>query len=58
MGTLGYASPEYINTGYLTTISDVYSFGVVLLELLTGKKSIDKKRPAREQDLVKWARLC
>ncbi|RDX80718.1 putative receptor-like protein kinase [Mucuna pruriens] len=56
MGTRGYAAPEYINTGHLTTMSDVYSFGVVLLELLTGKKSVDKKRPAREKDLVEWAR--
>nr|WIL59930.1 nodulation protein [Melilotus officinalis] len=56
MGTHGYAAPEYINTGRLTTMSDVYSFGVVLLELLTGKKSVDKKRPPREQDLVEWAR--
>jgi len=37
-------------------MSDVYSFGVVLLELLTGKKSVDKKRTPREQDLVEWAR--
>ncbi|KAL2336429.1 hypothetical protein Fmac_010875 [Flemingia macrophylla] len=56
MGTRGYAAPEYMNTGHLTTMSDVYSFGVVLLELLTGKKSVDKKRPIREQDLVEWAR--
>ncbi|KAK7255728.1 hypothetical protein RIF29_29147 [Crotalaria pallida] len=56
MGTHGYAAPEYINAGHLTTMSDVYSFGVVLLELLTGKKSVDKKRPTREQDLVEWAR--
>lgn len=56
MGTHGYAAPEYINTGRLTTMSDVYSFGVVLLELLTGKKSVDKKRIPREQDLVEWAR--
>lgn len=56
MGTHGYAAPEYIMTGHLTTMSDVYSFGVVLLELLTGKKSVDKKRPTREQDLVEWAR--
>lgn len=37
-------------------MSDVYSFGVVLLELLTGKRSVDKNRPSREQDLVEWAR--
>lgn len=56
MGTHGYAAPEYIMTGHLTTMSDVYSFGVVLLELLTGKRSMDKKRPNREQCLVEWAR--
>nr|XP_010932408.1 serine/threonine-protein kinase RIPK [Elaeis guineensis] len=56
MGTLGYAAPEYIMTGHLTAKSDVYSFGVVLLELLTGRRSIDKSRPTREQNLVEWSR--
>ncbi|XP_068338633.1 probable serine/threonine-protein kinase PBL16 [Pyrus communis] len=55
MGTYGYAAPEYILTGHLTPRSDVYSFGVVLLELLTGRKSLDKSRPAREQNLTDWA---
>jgi serine/threonine protein kinase len=39
----------------LTARSDVYSFGVVLLELLTGRKSIDKSRSSREHSLVDWA---
>ncbi|GKV21825.1 hypothetical protein SLEP1_g31767 [Rubroshorea leprosula] len=55
MGTHGYAAPEYIMTGHLTPGSDVYSFGVVLLELLTGRRSLDKSRPAREQHLTDWA---
>ncbi|CAL4989887.1 unnamed protein product [Urochloa decumbens] len=55
MGTYGYAAPEYVMTGHLTARSDVYSFGVVLLELLTGRKSIDKSGPSREQSLVDWA---
>ncbi|XP_073145034.1 probable serine/threonine-protein kinase PBL16 [Henckelia pumila] len=55
MGTYGYAAPEYIMTGHLSSRSDVYSFGVVLLELLTGRKSLDKSRPAREQNLTDWA---
>lgn len=42
--------------GHLTARSDVYSFGVVLLELLTGRKSVDKTRPSKEQNLVDWAR--
>ncbi|XP_022157294.1 probable serine/threonine-protein kinase PBL8 [Momordica charantia] len=56
MGTYGYAAPEYVMTGHLTARSDVYSFGVVLLELLTGRKSVDKTKPSKEQNLVDWAR--
>ncbi|NP_001240045.1 putative class VII receptor-like cytoplasmic kinase [Glycine max] len=56
MGTYGYAAPEYISTGHLTTKSDVYSFGVVLLELLTGRRATDKTRPKTEQNLVDWSK--
>ncbi len=34
----------------------MYSFGVVLLEMLTGRRSMDKNRPSGEQNLVEWAR--
>ncbi|XP_022952040.1 probable serine/threonine-protein kinase PBL3 [Cucurbita moschata] len=47
MGTRGYAAPEYVATGRLTSKSDVYSFGVVLLELLSGRRA--------EDNLVNWA---
>ena len=43
-------------TGHLTARGDVYSFGVVLLEILTGKRSVDKSRPSGEHNLVEWAR--
>ncbi|KAL8230053.1 hypothetical protein R6Q57_014953 [Mikania cordata] len=56
MGTYGYAAPEYVMTGHLSSKSDVYSFGVVLLEMLTGRRSMDKKRPNGEHNLVEWAR--
>eukprot|EP00246_Nothoceros_aenigmaticus_P012825 TRINITY_DN4143_c0_g1_i1.p1 TRINITY_DN4143_c0_g1~~TRINITY_DN4143_c0_g1_i1.p1 ORF type:complete len:462 (+),score=50.76 TRINITY_DN4143_c0_g1_i1:204-1589(+) len=56
MGTHGYAAPEYVMTGHLTPMSDVYSFGVVLLEMITGRLSIDRNRPTGEHNLVEWAR--
>ncbi|XP_057809927.1 proline-rich receptor-like protein kinase PERK8 [Salvia miltiorrhiza] len=56
MGTFGYMAPEYASSGKLTERSDVYSFGVVLLELITGRKPVDKSRPLDAESLVEYAR--
>ncbi|KDP35639.1 hypothetical protein JCGZ_09077 [Jatropha curcas] len=56
MGTYGYAAPEYLATGHLTAKSDVYSFGVVLLEILSGRRAVDKNRPSGQHNLVEWAK--
>ncbi|KAF9598306.1 hypothetical protein IFM89_026595 [Coptis chinensis] len=56
VGTMGYAAPEYIQTGRLTAKSDVWSYGVVLYELLTGRRALDKNRPRGEQKLLEWIR--
>ncbi|KAF7844988.1 putative serine/threonine-protein kinase PBL19 [Senna tora] len=56
MGTYGYAAPDYIETGHLTTKSDVWSFGVVLYEILTGRRSLDENRPKTEQKLLEWVK--
>ncbi|XP_074582789.1 serine/threonine-protein kinase PCRK1-like [Curcuma longa] len=56
VGTVGYAAPEYVQTGKLTTKSDVWSYGVFLYELLTGRKSVDWNLPKSEQRLLEWVK--
>ncbi|KAK4759720.1 hypothetical protein SAY87_022851 [Trapa incisa] len=55
VGSFGYSAPEFALTGIYTVKSDVYSFGVVMLELLTGRKPLDRSRARAEQWLVRWA---
>ncbi|KAL0300853.1 UNVERIFIED_CONTAM: protein STRUBBELIG-RECEPTOR FAMILY 8 [Sesamum radiatum] len=42
IGSFGYSAPEFALSGIYTVKSDVYSFGVVMLELLTGRKPLDR----------------
>ncbi|KAJ4848323.1 hypothetical protein Tsubulata_003720 [Turnera subulata] len=55
-GTFGYLAPEYFQHGKISDKTDVYAFGVVLLELITGRKPIEAKRPPGEENLVLWAK--
>ncbi|XP_059068946.1 cysteine-rich receptor-like protein kinase 2 [Cryptomeria japonica] len=50
----GYTAPEYANRGQLTEKDDTYSFGVVVLEIVSGRKSIDFKQPPHMQYLLQW----
>ena len=53
---MGYAAPEYIQTGRLTSKIDVWSYGVFLYELITGRRPLDRNRPRNEQKLLDWVK--
>ncbi|QHN99831.1 Leucine-rich repeat receptor-like protein kinase TDR [Arachis hypogaea] len=40
-GSYGYIAPEYAYTLQVDEKSDIYSYGVVLMEILSGKRSVD-----------------
>ncbi|KAA8525001.1 hypothetical protein F0562_011361 [Nyssa sinensis] len=50
-GTPGYLAPEWLSS-IITDKVDVYSFGVVVLEILCGRKNLDRSRPEEEMHLL------
>uniref|UniRef100_A0A2P2LPT6 non-specific serine/threonine protein kinase n=1 Tax=Rhizophora mucronata TaxID=61149 RepID=A0A2P2LPT6_RHIMU len=53
-GTVGYLDPEYMRTNQLTTKSDVFSFGILLIEILTGRRPVEMRKPAQEKVTLRW----
>lgn len=52
-----YLAPEYASSGKLTDKSDVFSYGVMLLELITGRRPVDKNQTYMEDSLVEWVSI-
>ncbi|XP_038154365.1 interleukin-1 receptor-associated kinase 1 isoform X2 [Cyprinodon tularosa] len=50
-GTLAYLPDEYVRRGELCMAVDVYSFGVVLLEVLTGRRALERDKKCGERYL-------
>ena len=48
---------DFLVSGELTEKSDVYAFGVVLLELILGRRPVEKLAPAQCQSIVTWVAL-
>ncbi|KAL8133551.1 hypothetical protein AgCh_008859 [Apium graveolens] len=51
--TFEYLAPEYEDSGIDSSKTDVYSLGVVLLELITGRKTIEE---TKGKSFLRWAR--
>ncbi|KAL2920447.1 Leucine-rich repeat receptor-like protein kinase TDR [Bienertia sinuspersici] len=54
-GSYGYIAPEYAYTLQVDEKSDIYSYGVVLLEILCGKRSVDREF-GEGNSIVDWVR--
>ncbi|KAF8413692.1 hypothetical protein HHK36_001684 [Tetracentron sinense] len=50
-GTPGYMAPEWLSS-IITEKVDVYSFGVVVMEILCGRKNLDRSQPEDDMHLL------
>ena len=50
-GTLGYMAPKWLSP-VITENVEIYSFGVVLLEILCGRRNIDRSQPKEAVHLL------
>ncbi|CAA0387495.1 unnamed protein product [Arabidopsis thaliana] len=53
-GTFGYIAPEFLRTGRATTSTDVFAFGLVMLEVVCGRRLIERRAAENEEVLVDW----
>lgn len=54
-GTVGHIAPEYLSTGQSSEKTDVFGFGILLLELISGQRSLDFGKSARQKGaMLDW----
>ncbi|XP_038880348.1 PTI1-like tyrosine-protein kinase At3g15890 [Benincasa hispida] len=56
-GTLGYLAPEYAMWGKVSESCDVYSYGILLLELMTGRKPIERLPGGAKRTISEWVNM-
>jgi serine/threonine protein kinase len=54
MDCSGYMAPEYAMNGYLSAKTDVFSFGILVLEIVSGRKNIDRHVDEEKTDLLNY----
>ncbi|KAG0581231.1 hypothetical protein KC19_4G234500 [Ceratodon purpureus] len=54
-GTLGYLAPEYAMWGKVSESCDVYSYGILVLELISGRKPIQRVGRGGMLTILEWA---
>ncbi|XP_076915397.1 serine/threonine-protein kinase PCRK1-like [Bidens hawaiensis] len=55
VGTNGYAAPEYVSTGRITSKIDVWSYGIFLKQLVTGQRPVVQKNTEMNPACMRWA---
>lgn len=50
-------APEYALNGYLSAKTDVFSFGVLVLEIVSGRKNLDRHLDEEKVDLLSYVSL-
>ncbi|KAK6132239.1 hypothetical protein DH2020_034022 [Rehmannia glutinosa] len=55
LGNLEYLAPEYAENGICSVKTDVFAFGIVLIQLISGRKTVNSIRDNQHQSLRQWA---